>query len=254
MTDSADSIKVAELAVSASMKWLDTVLFTGFALVFLTLFARFCGLQKLSWNGVDVNVDKVWLIFLLLTFAHLHTTNLLLKAYNRAWREMSQLDRKTLADRLSVSGGIFVRGFIPRKMKPGDRFRRIHPSDGSGLVSILSFFLLIASVTPFKASWTSLGYSIIGFALAEINWFIGSCWASALSDLPDAESIECESVHEALLKCTIVISGSTQPSFVENPLLFPLRIILLMPFIVFVISALLISAVGRLYRRLFSPR
>jgi len=75
----------AELAVLENSKWVDNVLWAQATVGFTVVVAKLAGVTEVEWQQVKINVSSVWLVFIVLTIAHLYTSLLLIKALRKFW-------------------------------------------------------------------------------------------------------------------------------------------------------------------------
>jgi hypothetical protein len=178
---------LAELAVTENVKWLDKVVwvFCGGAGVVLLL--KIVGRTKFKMWDVELDLNQAWVVFTILTIAHLYTTVLLVRSLKDYWAVVDVERRRRLYRTITSTGNLFVRGIVARtKYKRSYalfvRFE-MDPMDPTSWLAVIGISLLVIAAVPFEWRWSTLGYIAGAMLLGQVNWGIGSNWVVALCDL-----------------------------------------------------------------------
>jgi hypothetical protein len=165
-------------AVVNNSKSIDRVLWTFLILEIAFVYLKLTKKGTFSWGGVEVNTTGVWTVsfFLLLTLAHLYTMLRFYQSARKCSEASSDDERERTFLRVTSSGGLFVRGLIPRT-----RIGNVYKMEWRDLTTIPSYlaaFGIIFAIVPFDFSNCTvfLKYLFIGLLIMVINWFIGSRW------------------------------------------------------------------------------
>ena len=166
--------ELLQLRVTESLKWLDGVLWAQVTIGGAAIIAKLLGLATFEFAGSDVNLADAWVIFLILTAAHWYCAVMFARSVAQAADDLLSVDKKEVFLRVTATGGLFVRGMIPRRAEHSDSLDlRIHPSDLSGWAALIAMPLLVAAITPFEINDLSLVLFLAGLFLAHANWLIG---------------------------------------------------------------------------------
>lgn len=175
-------------AIIENIKWLDKVLWTGFSLGMIVIGLKILGYEKFEWETIEFKMEFAWIVFIILTIAHAYVTVLILQTVKELWSNSSYNDRLLVFNIVKASGGLFIRGLVPRINR--SNFVKINifemsifdPTVWSSSFAVIG---LIVAIIPFKI--IDLQYFIIliivALLIAGLNWIIGSQWAIALSEL-----------------------------------------------------------------------
>ena len=101
------------------------------------------------------------------------------RSIHALWKADNQEDCRTAFNKVTSSGGLFVRGLMPR-VRIVHGVYQMSWSDPSTLISHLAALLIIPAVVPFDVSnrlrfLLYLGTSLI---LMVFNWIVGSNWGN----------------------------------------------------------------------------
>jgi hypothetical protein len=154
---------------------------------FLTLAALTCLLKltnqlTLSLNGVAVPTKWAWAVSVAFTVAHLFTTWRFQQSARLLLSLSNATDRQNLFDRITSSGGPWVRNLIPRRKK---RYvYRMKWRDPSTIVSYGAVVVMVIAIVQFDFNNPSrtIKYAVVALAIVIVNWLIGARWAVTLSD------------------------------------------------------------------------
>ena len=182
-----DNKELHKEAVVENSKWIDKVLMSGFlvslSIVILKLFYK----ETIKWMDVEFKLANSWIIFLLLTVAHLYTTILLTKSIKKLWDKFTFDDRSFVYTKIISTGGIFSRGLTARTEVYDDwEFKvkyKMTYEDPSAWVALVTAVLMFIAIIPFPISKFSILDILIASLIINANWIIGTNWIVALSEL-----------------------------------------------------------------------
>lgn len=167
-------------SVAAGARWVDAVLWTGAVAVLVTLACYVTGQTEFSVLGATLSLRHGWLMFLLLTLAHLYTAALLVRGVRQFWSTASVAEGEAVFKQVTQAGGLFMRGMKPRVFGEKGDAVVVTPSDPAYWVgAAFCVLLFVAVLLPAP----SLQTFVLAALIARINWIIGSQWAIALSEL-----------------------------------------------------------------------
>jgi len=174
-------------AVVQNSKWVDKVLMSGFFASLSIVLLKLFGGETMKWLNVKLNLSHVWIVFLLLTCAHLYTTILLIKSIKRLWQKCTHEDRSLVYNRLTSIGGVYVRGLIARTEIYDDwelkvKYKMVY-EDPSAWAALVTAALLFIAIVPFSFDEALIFYWALSALIVNGNWVIGTNWIVALSDL-----------------------------------------------------------------------
>jgi hypothetical protein len=171
-------------AVVNNSNWVNKVLIAGEVLAGTIILLKLTGKTTFKWGDVEINTDKAWIIFLLFSLAHVYTAWLFIKSIHELWKTHNQEECQTTFNKVISSGGLFVRGLIPRTKKIRGIYQMTW-SDPSTMISHLAALLLIPAIIPFDVSnrLRFILYIVTALIVMVFNWIVGSNWAIALSQL-----------------------------------------------------------------------
>jgi hypothetical protein len=207
-----DNLDLLEDAVAHNAKSIDTVLWTFLILEFALVYLKLTSKQTFSWSGFEVNATGVRPVsfFLLLTVAHLYTTLRLVQSIRSFSQASNSNERRRALLRVTSSGGLFMRGLIPRTQRgfgnssSKERFGcinvfRMEWRDLTTLPSYLAALGIIGALLPIPPPncVVLVKYLGVGFVIVVINWLIGSKWAITLSQLANGSSQAAGSVAKS---------------------------------------------------------
>ncbi len=177
----------AELAVVENAKWIDGILWSMCLVATALILLKALGKREFKWQDITFDTSMAWIVFSILTVAHLYSALLVIRSLRRLWPLADALSRRRLFDKITSTGGAFVRGLVARTQCIDDwtlyvRYKMDY-RDPSAWLALGSLPLLVAAITPFSISRAFIWWLILGIILAELNWIIGSHWVIALSDL-----------------------------------------------------------------------
>jgi hypothetical protein len=154
---------------------------------FLTLAALTCLLKltnklTLSISGVEVPTKWAWGVFTVFTFVHLFNTWRFQQSSRSLLQQSSTSDRQNVFDRITSSGGPWVRNLVPRRKR--GHFYRMKLRDPSTLFSYGAAVLMLIAIIQFDLDhpWRATKYFLVALAIVIANWLIGSRWAVTLSE------------------------------------------------------------------------
>lgn len=165
-------------------KWIDRVLWAFAILGGTIVLLKFTKKNTFSWAGVEFDMNRAWIVFIFLTVAHLYTTLLFHLSVVKFSKRSTESERQKVFARVTSSGGLFVRGLIPRTERVGNVYR-MNWSDPTTLASYLAALLIIVAIVPFDFSNRNsfFKYLLVALLIMVVNWFVGSRWAVTLSQL-----------------------------------------------------------------------
>jgi hypothetical protein len=89
--------------------------------------------------------------FGLFTLAHFYTALLLLRSTHRLWRDESEESQARTFDKVSATGGLFVRGMLPSvDLRKIVWLQGINPHDPSTWLTRATSILLLLAIIPFS--------------------------------------------------------------------------------------------------------
>jgi hypothetical protein len=106
-------------AVINNSKWIDRVLWGLLLTQGTIILIKLAGKSTFVWGGVEFNTNKAWAILSLVTIAHLYVTVLFHTAAVKFAERSSDYERHEVFERITTSGGLFVRGLIARTKRRG---------------------------------------------------------------------------------------------------------------------------------------
>lgn len=181
-----DNSDLLQDAVVNNSKSIDRVLWTFLILEIAFVYLKLNKKGTFSWGGVEVNTTGVWPVsfFMLLTLAHLYATLRFHQSAGKCSEASSDDERQRTFLRVTSSGGLFVRGLIPRTERIGNAYK-MKWRDLTRVPSYLVALGIIFAIVPFDFSsrMTFFEYFGVAIVIMVINWFIGSRWAVTLSQL-----------------------------------------------------------------------
>jgi hypothetical protein len=179
-----ESLNHLQEAVVNNSNWVDKVLLSGIILAGMIVILKITDKAVFKWGDVELRTDKAWIVGVLFSLAHLYTTWLFVKSIHTLWKAGNQENCQAAFNKVTSSGGLFVRGLMPR-VKIVHGVYQMSWSDPSTLISHLAVLLIIPAVVPFDLSHPLrfLLYLGISLILMVFNWIVGSNWAIALSQL-----------------------------------------------------------------------
>ncbi len=182
----ADTYKDAAID---NAKWINAVLISMASVCGVSLLLKLFGLLQFDWNGVKISINNLWLVCLLLTFAHCYAAYLFDKSCYSLWCCDNDKIASTTFLKITETGGVFFKGFAPRiGKKVNNRTVFVLPrKDPTIILDVLLGVSIVAAVVPFNADFPK---TVILFSIAIMilyfNWKIGSFWAISLSELAAA--------------------------------------------------------------------
>ena len=189
----ANDYKVFAKEVRGNMKWVNRVLVTGTTVIGMIVLLKLTGATSYNWNDVRISTDDSWLIALALTISNFYASFLF---FNSIWKlsESKHHDtNRSVFNDLSTTGGLFVRGLIPR-LQSRTTISKVHVykmdmHDPTTWLALGSAILIPLAIIPFSWNGTQefLRHVILAFTLLWINWKIGATWIIALSRLAISE-------------------------------------------------------------------
>jgi hypothetical protein len=179
--------------VIENAKWVDKILMVGtLAAGMIVLFKLLNLLNIINITTIDIGslknlpITNGWLffvIFLLLTFAHYWTGILLLShSLHKLWQANSSELSEYAFNEVTTTGGIFVRGLIPRIENVGVIYL-IDMRDPSAWAAHAAALALIFAIVPWYFAPPFFILLVLAIVLMFVNWMIGSNWIILLSEL-----------------------------------------------------------------------
>jgi hypothetical protein len=167
-----------------NLSWINYVLIAGVILAGTIILLKLTGHTSFKWLDIDFDTRYAWIICILFTLGHWYTAWLFIRSVVDLWKKGTSEECLTAFNKIVTSGGLFVRGLIPR-VTSVDGIYQMSWKDPTTLVSHLGALIIILAIVPFDFTGAILIRPYIGVAiiLMIINWIIGSNWAVALSQL-----------------------------------------------------------------------
>jgi hypothetical protein len=178
-------------AVAHNAKSIDTVLWAFVILELALIYLKLNKKGTFIWGGLEANATGAWPVafFFLLTLAHLFTTLRFTQSVRACLRECSVSHRLRAFLRVTSSGGLFMRGMIPRTQLLPNGAYKMEGRDLTTIPSYVAAFMIMPALIPFDSLtvWRLVKYLFFAWVLIVINWRIGSLWAVTLSRLAKPE-------------------------------------------------------------------
>src|SRR5258706_15338787 len=183
--DSASKLVHLQNQVIENAKWVNNVLGSGtvvmasIVLFKLVLIFNLVNSQVLSWGGLTFSADNgglIVLIALFFTTAHYYCGVMLLSSSIQALRKAAKPHKlgREVFDRVIESGGIYMRGLMPRttRFKGSPRIYRMELQDPSTLVACGAVVLVLLAITPWSTDDIGKFLTLLFVAafLAAVNW------------------------------------------------------------------------------------
>lgn len=190
MSDSKQEIvdRLSEGVIENS-KWVNIVLTTAITLAGAIVLLKFTGVDQFEWFDVNFATDQAWFVFILLTIAHIYTSWLLEKSTYSLWRARSPEANKNTFHKIVTTGGVFVRGLVPRTKYKVSKLRlfvyQMRSNDPTTWLVYFLALLFVLAVVPFNFNNFYLVFFFVTIALSLllVNWVVASRWIVALSEL-----------------------------------------------------------------------
>jgi len=189
-----------EDAVMASTDWVNRVLTGGLILSGVVVLLKLTGKSQFKWADVEFSLSSAWMVFALFTLAHFYTALLLLRSTHRLWRDGTPESKARTFDKVSATGGLFVRGMLPSvDLRKIVWVQGINPHDPSTWLTRAASILLLLAIVPFAkvASLSFLLYAFVAVLIMSVNWLIGSLWLVSIAELAD-DRIGGPRLHDAI--------------------------------------------------------
>lgn len=218
---SDDILEIKKKAVLENFKSLDRVLFSGFVLSILVVLTKIIDPSlSIEWGGIDFQISKIWIVFLLLTCAHLFFAAHAVRSIKHLDGANTKFREKVFAE-VTATGGVFCRGLVSRIIiEGGPRYSisyKMSFEDLSTWISYSSILLLFLSLIPLDINYLDVENTriavwqiLIALTFVNINWLIGTNWAVALSSL---ELDSTTSFYFEIIKGKKVMSEAEEPIF-----------------------------------------
>jgi hypothetical protein len=195
MSDS--ELSIAQRDVIRYAKQVATVLAAGTAVAAAAVGVRLFGSGEIKAAGIKVPVDKVWIVLLAVTVAHLFLGWFFVRSMHELWRELHRSPGgggvdggRRVFDEVKIESNLFMRGLIPRTKPARGEYYVMRWDDPSTWVAHAAILLTIIAVLPWQLKSGSLevhapsGWLVaLVVALGVLNWTRGATWAVALSQL-----------------------------------------------------------------------
>lgn len=177
-------------ALIENVKWLNTIIWTATIAVTSILILKLLGKTEFKWSGLDITIslDQSWIVFVLLTVAHLYVAMLTVRSARDIWKaQTSNQQRVNTYFTVVNSGNILIRGMIPRVHYTEDLFGirwLMVLKDPTTWASYLLGLLFLLAVVPFQSFQLTRAVLLpVGGVLLWINWRAGANWIIAISQL-----------------------------------------------------------------------
>src|SRR5574341_257396 len=174
-------------AVVHNAKSVDTVLWTFVILEIALIYLKINHKGTFIWGGLEANATGAWPVtfFFLITFAHLFTTLRLNQSIGACLNECSPSQRHRAFLKVTSTGGLFMRGMIPRTQVLPNGPYKMEWHDLTTIPSYLAALTIMPALIPFDSLtvWRLAKYLFFAWLLIVVNWRIGSSWAINLSRL-----------------------------------------------------------------------
>lgn len=160
----------------------DRVLNFFLPLAGLTCLLKFTNKLTLSVMGLEVPTKWAWAVFVVFTSVHFFTTWRFQQSARRFMQHSSVSDRQNAFDKISSSGGPWVRNLLPRRKR--GHFYRMKWRDPSTIFSYAAAAIMLLAIIQFDFNhpWRVTKYSVVALIIVIVNWLIGSRWAVTLSE------------------------------------------------------------------------
>jgi hypothetical protein len=106
---SKDKLNYLQEAIVSNSNWVDKVLFGGVILGGTVVLLKLAHKPTFKWGDVEFSTDKVWIVAVLFSLAHLYTTWLFVKSIHALWKTGNRAECKEAFEKVTSSGGVFVR-------------------------------------------------------------------------------------------------------------------------------------------------
>lgn len=167
-------------SVIANAKWIDKVLWVGTLVCLTVILLRLLGGDTFTFLNVKIALEHTWIVIVILTACHLYATVMFKISARKLWIERDESVCLNVWHIVTVDGGMFMRGMKPRLLPESGENAPMGNEPATWLTHICAFCLFFA-IVPFELS-PSFRIAL-AFILTMMNWFIGSHWAIALSEL-----------------------------------------------------------------------
>ena len=159
---------------------IDRVLKFFLSLAGLTCILKFTNKLTLSVNDHEVPTKWAWGVFLLFTVAHIFTTWRFQQSAQKFLQFSSDSERQTVFEKLTSSGGPWVRNLVPRRRR-GNLYRMKWRDDPSTVFSYFAAVVMLVSIIQFDFNHPGriAKYSVAALFIVVVNWLIGSRWRAA---------------------------------------------------------------------------
>lgn len=195
-TDECESVSTENLSalqkrVVKNAEAITGLLWIGCGIALGAVLAKLFGGEQIQVQGVEVNLNQVWIVFVAFTVAHWFLGWSLGQSIRHLQQNATPEQGLQVWCYLKGEGNIFVRNMLPRRRAPwGIKFPgfEISGRDPAGWVANAAVLLLVAASVPFclsclRSSLLSSLIPEIALFLAIINWLIGGMWMTRLSGL-----------------------------------------------------------------------
>jgi hypothetical protein len=188
--DSNGKPPLLEEAVVENAKWVNTVLVAGNTIAAtIVLMKLLSDEDSFSFAGVELPLDYAWLVMVFFSAAHFYTTVLLVGSCHTLWKTSSHPTYSTALHKIQSTGGLFMRGMIPRteriKERPDSYVIEMKFYDPTTWLAFGSAALILLALLDYSPTLLSdyIVHSAVALAIIALNWKIGAHWVIALSEL-----------------------------------------------------------------------
>ncbi len=185
----AGDLEQLEAAVVENAKWVNRVLVGGAAIAGSIIVLKLSGVQSFQWSKLSFRTDLAWLVFLVITVAHAYAAWLLVGSAHSLWRARSAIHSSRAFQRVSKTGGLFLRGLLPRtdyrRTVLGYYRYQMRWRDPTTWISLMAGLAVAVAIAPFDFVDLprAIGPAGLAIALPFVNWKLGANWAIAVSEL-----------------------------------------------------------------------
>jgi hypothetical protein len=174
--------------IGASAEWINGLLMFSLGLAGTIVLLKAFGQDEVEVWKVKIKTGQAWIIFGLLTVAHAFLTVELVKDSYDIFYNHHDLCKPAWE---SLRGLLFFKNMVPR-VHVRDVYLLGHPVHvykidiGHDLASWLIYagvIVVFLAIFDFKNRSRRLSTSFAAALICSVNWFIGSQWAVAVSDL-----------------------------------------------------------------------
>jgi hypothetical protein len=198
----ADNPEIAQ-TIGASAEWINGLLIFSLGLAGAIVLLKVFGQDEVKVWEVKIKTGQAWVIFALLTVAHAFLTIELVKDSYDIFYDHHDLCKPAWE---SLRGLLFFKHMVPR-IHLRDVYLLGHPvhvykidvgHDFASWLIYAGIIVVFFAVFDFKNRSRWLPTSFAAALVCSVNWFIGSQWAVAVSELASGDATSA--FFEALKK------------------------------------------------------